>query len=111
MQLASWHNYESYTGPNGMGTLTNILGFHFGPGIESAERNGWGQWFRGDKDGIGMDRTVATGTGYIGQYPPELAAQYESLATCPDDLLLFFHHVPYNYKLHSGQTLVQAIRN
>ena len=80
MQMASWRNYESYTGPNGMGTLTDILGYHFGPGIESAERNGWGQWFRGEKDGIGMDRTVATGTGFIGQYPKELAAKYESLA-------------------------------
>jgi alpha-glucuronidase len=109
MQLASWHVYESYTGPNGMGTLTNILGYHFGPGIESAERNGWGQWFRGEKDGIGMDRTVATGTGFIGQYPKELAEKYESLATCPDDLLLFFHHVPYDYKLHSGKTLVQSV--
>ena len=109
MQLASWHNYESYTGPNGIGTLTNILGYHFGPGIESAERNGWGQWFRGEKDGIGMDRTTATGTGYIGQYPPELAAKYESLATCPDDLLLFFHHVPYDYILHSRKSLVQSI--
>jgi alpha-glucuronidase len=109
MQMKSWHVYESYTGPNGMGTLTNILGYHFGPGIESAERNGWGQWFRGDKDGIGMDRTTATGTGYIGQYPKELADKYESLATCPDDLLLFFHHVPYEYKLHSGKTLVQSV--
>jgi alpha-glucuronidase len=109
MQMVSWHNYESYTGPNGMGTLTNILGYHFGPGIESAERNGWGQWFRGGKDGIGMDRTVATGTGFIGQYPKELAAKYESLTRCPDDLLLFFHHVPYNYELHSGKTLVQSI--
>jgi alpha-glucuronidase len=109
MQLKSWHVYESYTGPNGMGTLTNILGYHFGPGIESAERNGWGQWFRGEKDGIGMDRTVSTGTGYIGQYPKELAEKYESLASCPGDLLLFFHHVPYDYKLHSGKTLVQSI--
>ncbi|HTV08095.1 MAG TPA: alpha-glucuronidase [Candidatus Aquilonibacter sp.] len=109
LQMKSWHVYESYTGPNGMGTLTNITGPHYGPGIESAERNGWGQWFRGEKDGIGMDRTVATGTGFIGQYPKELAAKYESLATCPDDLLLFFHHVPYDYKLHSGKTLVQSI--
>lgn len=104
----SWSVYEGYTGPNGMGTLTNILGYHFGPGIESAERNGWGQWFRGEKDGIGMDRTAA-GTGYIQQYPPALAATYESLATVPDDLLLFFHHVPYEYRLHSGKTLVQSI--
>lgn len=108
LQLRSWKIYEGYTGPNGMGTLTNILGYHFGPGIESAERNGWGQWFRGDKDGIGMDRTSA-GTGFAQQYPSELAAKYESLTTCPDDLLLFFHHVPYDYKLHSGQTLVQSI--
>jgi alpha-glucuronidase len=49
MLRSSWRTYESYTGPNGMGTLTDILGVHFGPGIDSAERNGWGQWFRGDR--------------------------------------------------------------
>lgn len=108
LQLGSWQVYEGYTGPNGMGTLTNILGYHFGPGIESAERNGWGQWFRGEKDGIGMDRTAA-GTGFAQQYPPSLAAKFESLKSCPDDLLLFFHHVPYDYELHSGKTLIQSI--
>ena len=56
-----------------------------------------------------MDRTTATGTGYIGQYPPPLAAKYESLKTCPDELLLFMHHVPYNYRLHSGETVMQYI--
>jgi len=109
LQRNSWHVYEQYTGPLGIGTLTNILSIHYGPGIESAERNGWGQWFRGDSKGIGMDRTVATGTGYIGQYPPELAKQYESLANCPDELLLFMHHVPYSHVLHNGQTLVQYV--
>jgi alpha-glucuronidase len=109
LELNSWHIYGSYTGPLGVGTLTDIIGVHFGPGIESAERNGWGQWIRADHDGVGMDRTVATGTGYIGQYPPPLAAKYESLATCPDDLLLFMHHVPYTYRLHSGETVMQYI--
>jgi alpha-glucuronidase len=109
LQANSWHAYEQYTGPLGIGTLTNIIGIHYGPGIESAERNGWGQWFRGDGKGIGMDRTVATGTGYIGQYPPELAKVYESLAICPDDLLLFMHHVPYDHVLHSGKTVVQHV--
>jgi alpha-glucuronidase len=52
---------------------------------------------------------VATGTGYIGQYPPATARVFESLATCPDDLLLFFHHVPYTYRLHSGKTVIQYI--
>jgi len=109
LQLGSWHAYEQYTGPLGVGGLTDIIGVHFGPGIESAERNGWGQWIRADDKGIGMDRTVATGTGYIGQYPPELAAKYESLKTCPDELLLFMHHVPYTYVLHSGKTVVQHV--
>ena len=109
MQLASWHIYESYTGPLGAGTMTDIIGVHYGPGIESSERNGWGQWHRADHDGIGMDRTVATGTGYIGQYHEPVAATYESLATCPDELLLFMHHVPYTYKLHSGKTVIQHI--
>ena len=109
LQLGSWHAYEQYTGPLGIGGLTDITGPHFGPGIESAERNGWGQWIRADHEGIGMDRTVATGTGYIGQYPPELAAKYESLKTCPDELLLFMHHVPYTYVLHSGKTVVQHV--
>ena len=109
LQENSWRVYEQYTGPLGIGTLTNILGIHYGPGIESAERNGWGQWFRADRKGIGMDRTVATGTGYIGQYPPELAKIYESLDNCPDSLLLFMHHVPYDHVLHNGKTLVQYV--
>ncbi len=54
-------------------------------------------------------RTVATGTGYIGQYPPELAKVYEDVNTCPDDLLLFMHHVPYTHVLHDGKTVVQYI--
>ena len=54
-----------------------------------------------------MDRSVATGTGFAGQYPPEVAKMYESPATTPDNLLLFFHHVPYTYKLHSGETVIQ----
>jgi len=109
MQLTSWHIYESYTGPLGAGTMTDIIGIHYGPGIESSERNGWGQWHRADHEGIGMDRTIATGTGYIGQYNEPVAAIYESLASCPDELLLFMHHVPYTYRLHSGKTVIQHI--
>jgi alpha-glucuronidase len=109
MELRSWPAYESYTGPLGAGTLTDIIGVHYGPAIESSEHNGWGQWHRADAKGIGMDRTVATGTGFIGQYRPAVARMYESLTTCPDELLLFMHHVPYTYVLHSGQTVIQHI--
>jgi alpha-glucuronidase len=109
IQLASWKAYESYTGPLGLQTLTNILGSHYGPGPESQERNGWGQWIRADKEDVGMDRTVATGTGFVGQYSADVQKFYEVLANTPDDLVLFFHHVPYTYKLHSGKTVIQTI--
>jgi alpha-glucuronidase len=109
MLLFSWYVYESYTGPLGAGTLTDILGSHYGPGVESSERNGWGQWHRADHDGIGMDRTAATGTGYAEQYRPPVAKMYESLKTTPSTLLLFFHHVPYTYVLPSRKTVIQQI--
>ncbi len=109
MLMQSWPTYVDYTGFLGTQTLTDITGSHYGPNIESSERNGWGQWHRDDTHGIGMDRTVATGTGFIGQYPPQVAKMYESLATCPDKLLLFFHHVPWTYKLHSGKTVIQYV--
>jgi alpha-glucuronidase len=109
MLLPSWHMYESYTGPLGLQTLTDITGPHYGPGIESSENNGWGQWHRADAKGVGMDRTVATGTGFVGQYSPEVQRIYEPVERCPDNLLVFMHHVPYTFVLHSGKTVIQYI--
>ncbi len=109
IQLASWRTYENYTGPLGLQTLTDIVGNHYGVAVEASERNGWGQWHRADEKGVGMDRTVAAGTGFIGQYAPAVSRVYESLAECPDDLLLFMHHVPYTHRLHSGKTVIQYI--
>jgi len=109
MLLSSWETYENYTGPLGAQTLTDITGSHFGPNVQASERNGWGQWHRADEKGIGMDRTAATGTGFVGQYPTPVATVYESLQTTPDNLLLWFHHVPYTYRLHSGKTVIQHI--
>jgi alpha-glucuronidase len=107
--LDSWRTYERYTGNLGIGTLTDIIRAHYGPGIESSERNGWGQWHRADGRGVGMDRTMKTGTGFVAQYPPAIAARYESVDTTPDDLLLFMHHVPYTHVLKSGKTVIQHI--
>jgi alpha-glucuronidase len=109
MLMQSWPAYERYTGPLGLQTLTDITGSHYGPNVEASENNGWGQWHRADHAGVGMDRTVRTGTGFAGQYPPELAKLYENAANTPDDLLLFFHHLPYTYKLHDGKTVIQYI--
>ena len=108
LQLNSWHVYENYTGPLGAGTLTNITGNHYDPAPESSENNGWGQWHRADHEAIGMDRTIATGTGFIAQYPPAVQKLYESLFAVPMNLL-FFHHVPYTHALKSGKTMIQHV--
>ena len=109
IQLSSWRTYESYTGPLGLQTLTDITGNHYGVNVEASERNGWGQWHRADEKGVGMDRSVATGTGYAGQYAPAIARSFEAVENTPDDLLLFLHHVPYTHVLHSGKTVIQSI--
>lgn len=107
MSMASWPAYENYTGNLGEQTLTDIIYTHYGPNPASQDNNGWGQWTRADRQGIGMDRTVNNGTGYSGQYPAEVAQLYEDIDTTPDDLLLWFHHVNYTYRLHSGKTVIQ----
>ena len=109
MLLGSWRTYEHYTGPLGLQTLTDITGSHYGPGIEGSENNGWGQWHRADHEGVGMDRTVATGTGFAGQYPPDIARLYENPDSTVSGLLLFFHHLPYTFRLHNGKTIIQAM--
>ena len=105
--LASWTAYEGYTGNLGIQTLTDITGNHYGPNPASQDNNGWGQWTRADRTSIGMDRTVANGTGFAGQYPPEVAAMFENISTTPDDLLLWFHHVDYTHRLRSNKTVIQ----
>ncbi len=109
IQLDSWRTFENYTGPLGLQTLTDITGNHYGVAVEASEGNGWGQWHRADDKGVGMDRTVATGTGYAGQYRPAIAKMYESLSSTPDEVLTWFHHVPYTYKLRSGKTVIQHL--
>ncbi|KAJ4407663.1 hypothetical protein N0V82_009866 [Gnomoniopsis sp. IMI 355080] len=111
MSMLSWPAYENYTGNLGVQTLTNILGNHYGPKPQSQEFNGYGQWLRPDATTVGMDRTVfngtGNGTGYAGQYPAQVFATYEDIASTPDNLLLWFHHVPWTHVLHSGETVIQ----
>lgn len=109
IQLSSWKTYENYTGPLGLQTLTDITGNHYGVAVEASERNGWGQWHNADAQGVGMDRTAGTGTAFASQYRPDVARIYESPARTPDELLVFFHHVPYTYRLHSGKTVAQHL--
>lgn len=108
MLLASWSIYESYTAPLGVGWMVNP-DHHYGPNVDGYEYAKWGTYHFADCQGIGVDRTVATGTGYAGQYQGANADKYETLEACPDELLLFFHHVPYTHVLHSGSTVIQHI--
>jgi alpha-glucuronidase len=111
MSMASWPAYENFSGNLGVQTLTDILNAHYGPNPASQENNPWGQWTRTDATSIGMDRTVSNGTGNAGHYPPEVAKMYEDIATTPDNILLWFHHVPYTHVLKSGETVVQHFYN
>jgi alpha-glucuronidase len=108
IQRGSWPAYESYTAPLGVGWMV-APAVHYGPSVDGYEYSRWGTYHFADRDGVGVDRTVATGTGFAGQYPPARAAEFESLDRCPDELLLFFHHVPYGHVLRSGKTVIQHI--
>uniref|UniRef100_UPI0040400D04 hypothetical protein n=1 Tax=Streptomyces sp. DG1A-41 TaxID=3125779 RepID=UPI0040400D04 len=104
----SWRTYEKYTAPLGVGWMVQP-GHHYGPSVDGYEYSPWGTYHFADRDGIGVDRSEATGTGYAGQYAKPWAELYESPQTCPDELLLFFHHVPYTHLLTSGKTVIQHI--
>ncbi|CAN7725361.1 alpha-glucuronidase family glycosyl hydrolase [Paenibacillus sp. LjRoot56] len=108
MLLSSPDIYESYTAPLGVGFMVTPH-THYGPDVDGYEYAKWGTYHYADWHGIGVDRTLATGTGYTSQYNSPNFERYESLADCPDELLLFFHHVPYIHVLHSGKTVIQHI--
>lgn len=108
--MMSWPTYEKYAAPMGVGFMVNPS-FHYGPNVDGYEYSRWGTYHRADHLGVGVDRSSASGTGYAGLYHPLLAQQYETAENCPDNLLLFFHHVPYTHVLHSGETVIQHIYN
>ncbi|WP_371564817.1 alpha-glucuronidase [Streptomyces canus] len=104
----SWRTYEKYTAPLGVGFMVQP-GHHYGPSVDGYEYSPWGTYHFADRDGVGVDRSLASGTGYAGQYAKPWADVYESPHSCPDELLLFFHHVSYGHRLHSGKTVIQHI--
>jgi alpha-glucuronidase len=82
-------------------------GHHYGPGPwVDGGRPDWTAvyYHKADAEGLGFDRTAA-GSNALGQYAPEVAQAWGDLATCPDDLLLWFHHVPWDYRMRSGRPM------
>ncbi len=107
MLLRANDAYEAYTAPLGIGFMVNPHG-HYGPNVEGYEFAKWGTYHRADRTAIGVDRT-SRGTGYTLQYPAAIRQRFDDPATCPQHVLLFFHRLPYDYRMPDGRSLLQYI--
>jgi alpha-glucuronidase len=107
MMMGSREAVVDYTGALGLHHLM-AHGHHYGPAPWDTSGSRADQtpvyYHKADSKGVGFDRT-STGSDAVSQYAPEVAATFESLQKTPVKLLLWFHHVPWDYKLASGQTL------
>jgi len=83
-------------------------GFHYGPepSYARSRRADWTSvyYHRADKAGLGFDRS-SSGSNATSQYFSPLQEQFDNIETCPEKYLLWFHHVPWDYKTQSGRTL------
>jgi alpha-glucuronidase len=107
MLMASRLVYENYNAPLGLCWMVNIH-HHYGPSPDGYEYMKWGTYHRADTRAIGVDRT-RDGTGYTAQYTPHVRDLYENLNTCPQEMLLYFHRLPYDFTLNCGRTILQYI--
>lgn len=113
MMLTSRETLVKYTGPLGLAHLM-ATGHHYGPGpwVCDLERADWNPCYyhRADRRGIGFDRT-ATGSDALAQYAPSIAARWSDPATTDPRHLLWFHHLPWDYRMASGRTLWEELVN
>lgn len=111
IMLDSRETLVNYMTPLG---LHHIMGYghHYGPApwFDKASRADWNPVYfhRADSIGIGFDRT-SKGTNYLSQYAPEVRKLYEDINTCPDEYLLWFHHVSWSHKMKSGRNLWEEL--
>lgn len=112
MMLGSWESCVDYMTPLGLHHIMQE-GHHYGPdpAFSGAVREDWNSvyYHRADGEGLGFDRN-STGSNAVGQYLGPLSEEYGSLETCPEKYLLWFHHVPWEYRLRSGRTLLEELR-
>lgn len=111
MMMESREAVVNYMTPLGLGHLM-ATGHHYGPApwVSDLARPEWNPayYHRADANGIGFDRTPR-GTNALGQYSPEVAKRWGDLKTVPDSLLLWFHHVPWDHRMRSGETLWNSL--
>lgn len=112
MMGGSWEACVDYMTPLGLHHLM-AAGHHYGPGPDYVNpgRADWSSTYyhKADSQGIGFDRS-STGTNAVSQYAEPLRELWNSPATCPEKYLLWFHHLPWTYRMSSGKTLWQELR-
>ena len=113
MMAGSRENVVDYMMPMGLHHLF-AFGHHYGPQPwcdPAGARPDWlpKYYHRADRDGIGFDRTVKSGSGATAQYPSPLAETLEDVNACPEKYLLWFHHLDWDHQLPSGETLWEAL--
>lgn len=113
MMMTSREACVNYMMPLG---LHHIFKFdhHYGPEPDGFKAEYPLEWcpvyyHQADTAGVGFDRTTATGSGATAQYRQPFASIYERVETCPEEFLLWFHHVPWTYRMKSGNTLWQEL--
>ena len=107
MMLKSREAVVNYMNPLGLHHIFDTS-HHYGPGpwVSNLSRPEWNPvyYHKADEEGIGFDRTE-TGSDALSQYAPELEEKFSNLETCPEEYLLWFHHLSWDYKLKNGRTL------
>ncbi|MGN6296178.1 MAG: alpha-glucuronidase [Ginsengibacter sp.] len=108
MMLESREAAVNFMTPLGLHHIMSARG-HYGPGPWWAPKGMRPEWtppyyHHAGTDGIGFDRTTK-GSDAVSQYHEPLASEFNNVATCPEKLLLWFHHLPWNYKMKNGRTL------
>jgi alpha-glucuronidase len=110
MMLSSWETFVSYSMPLGLHHL--ISGTHYAPAPwnGSEPRADWTAvyYHQANAKGIGFDRTMR-GDGAVGQYFPAVRDKFDDVETCPEKFLLWFHHLPWDYRMSSGRSLLDEI--
>ncbi len=112
MMLQSRETAVNYMMPLGLHHIF-AANHHYGPGPWWGPKNVRPDWtppyyHKADSNGIGFDRTKS-GSNAVNQYHEPLSSEFNDLKTCPEVYLLWFHHLPWDYKVKNGRTLWDAI--
>jgi len=112
MMLSSRETTVNYMMPLGLHHIF-ASGHHYGPEPWGDYKGGRPDWspvcyHKAEANGIGFDRTE-TGSNAVSQYFPPLNEIYGNIKTCPENMILWFHHVPWNYQMNDGKTLWEEL--